>query len=129
MLHAAVEEKRDVRVFFGFSDTQLPKAMHGQHIGQGIAQVFGNERDPRIQAGIGLAQADEFRQHRTLPALKTGKAVIDITGRQLARSVGAEIHEYHGIAVLHRGGLRQYRGLHELVAFATGIGLLQSGLR
>ncbi len=47
---------------------------------------------------------------------------------QLAGTVGAEVHEHHGVAVFHFHRLADGGGLDELIALATRVGGFQAFL-
>src|SRR5271167_1945221 len=72
------------------------------------------------------AQGDKAGKIGKMLTRKTAKCGIGQGARHLPRAVGAKIHEYRHIAILH-GNRRTYDGsLNELVILTTRISLLQT---
>ena len=124
---AAGEEEGDVGVLLGFGDAQLGLALLGQVFAKHIGQGFGLEGAGRRDARGVLGEHDEAGQLRDAAAGECSKVRLDEGAGQLAGTVGAEIHEHHGIAIRHRGRRAYHRGLDELVAFAAFVGGGQAG--
>ncbi len=121
-LAAAGEEEGDVGVFLGLSNAQLGLAVVGEIFAEHVGQAFrGKRAGRRYTRGI-LRQHDEASQLRYPGALEFAEARLDEAARKFTCTVGAEVHEHHGIAVLDTDRLANSGGLDELVALATLVG-------
>ena len=128
-LDSAVEEIGDVRVLLGLGNAQLPEPLPGDVFAETVADVLRQEcrRQREVRAVAGQrAVVTEFGY---VASRKTAEPGIGERARHLAGAVGAEIHEHHRVAVTHRHDRRDCGRLHELVAFAARIGLLERGQR
>ena len=81
-----------------------------------------------MNAGGVLGQHDETGGFRLAGAFEVLEVVFDEHPGQFTGTVGAEVHEHHGIAIFDRDFLANPGGLDEFVALATFIGGLQAFL-
>ena len=123
---AAGEEEGDVGVFLGFGDAQLGLALLGQVFAEHVGQRLRFEGAGGLDARRVLGKRDEAGQLRLALAREFGKVAFDKGAAELAGTVGAEVHEDHGIAIFDLDRLADGGGFDELVAFFTGIGRLQA---
>ena len=71
------------------------------------------------------AQGGVVRQFGEARAGEAGEILVGQGARDLARTVGAEVHEHRHVAVLHDGRFADHGDLHELVVLAAHIGGFQ----
>ena len=129
---AAVEEERDMRIFLGFGQSQLPQTMLGNILAEYIFQPLGRVGNGDIEFRVVFGKAYKAGKRRFCCALEAVENRLDKRTRDLACTIRAEVHEDQDIAVLdlHRlHALRHNRRcLDELVTFVTRIGHMQRGL-
>src|SRR5699024_4577915 len=81
--------------------------------------------------GIVLGHADVIHLQATTAALEAIESIVAEDAGHLAGTVGAEVHEDHGIAVLHAAALAGNHGHHKLIGHIGSIagidGLLSVG--
>ena len=77
------------------------------------------------EAFLVLGQRDERRQARPARALEAGEIGIDERMRNLARAIGAEVHEDDRVAIDERRAAADDGRLDELVVLAARVGALQ----
>ena len=124
-LDTAVEEEGDVSVLLGLGDAQLGLAVLGQVLAQNILQLHGRIGDLAVgHGGVILGHADVVDLLAAAAALKAGEGVVAEDAGHLAGTVGAEVHEDDGVAVLHTAALAGDTGQNELVGLVVGIGCL-----
>ena len=120
-----------MRVFFRLGDAQLREAEAGQVFAERVLHRLRRIGDGRIgdQVLFVFGERDERGQlERTRPR-EAGEVAIDEGVSQLARAVGAEIHEHDGIAGLHLPVARDDGGLDGFVVLAARIGRIERGDR
>jgi hypothetical protein len=118
---AAAEEEGDVRVLLGLGDAQLGQA--------GAATISPKvwRRSSGANASSGRGQlrrrTRSGRRSATAPgaARRIRRSRDRRSRRQLARAIGAEIHEHHRIAIVHGRCAVDHRRRHEFVVLAARI--------
>ena len=123
---AAVEEERDMRIFLGLGDAQLAFAERREVGAHDIAQPLWRERHRHVEFGIVFGEAHERAELRRDRAREGVEVAIDERARDLARAVGAEIHEDQHVAVLEPHRLSP-GGSRSCASCARGIGTSLSG--
>ena len=90
---AAVQEKRDMRVFFGLGQMKLGQAMFGHPGAQRIDQIaFGKHRPEPGGMLRGIFHHPQLgNQRHRIATLKGGKARIGDCRQNLAAAVGAKV--------------------------------------
>ena len=100
-LLAAIEEKRDMRVFFGLGDAQLPQSEIGDVSSEGVLQVLRGESRRQIQAPPVMGHGRDGPQARVPRARKPLEILLAEGGRQLPHAIGPVVSEDQHIPVLH----------------------------
>ena len=114
-------------VLLGFGNAQLGLAVGSQVLTQGVLQL-----DRRVShftvghGGIVLGHADIVDLLAAAAALKAGEGIIAEDAGHLAGTVGAEVHEDNGIAILHTAALAGDNRHDELVGHIGSIAGLDS---
>ena len=94
---------------------------------------LGMEGDRKPEGLVVFREADEDRRlHHRPPLQLAGKGLGPGAGQrvgELARAVGAEVEEDHGVAVAQPRPALDHGRLHELVALVPRVGLLDRGER
>ena len=89
----------------------------------GVVQAGRRVGTGGVDVGGVFGQHDEIGQLRFLGAHEAGEIGIDEATSDFTGTVGTEVHEDHGIAVVEGGGFgTHYAGLDELVVFTALIG-------
>ena len=116
LLDAAVEEERYVRVFFGLGDSRLCEAVVGEVFAERVFEVTRRERRFDIlERDVVLRHADVGHFFMTAHAVEAVERRRCDSAGDLARTVGAEVIEYHRVAVVNAFVLAYDDGLDELV--------------
>ena len=124
-LHAAVEEEGDVSVLLGLGNAQLGLAVGRQVLAQNVLQLHRGICNLAVgHGGIVLGHADVVHLLAAAAALEAGKGIVAEDAGHLAGTVGAEVHEDNGVAVLHAATLAGDAGQHELIGLICGVGSL-----
>ena len=124
-LHAAVEEEGDVRVLLGLGNAQLGLAVGRQVLAQNVLQLHRGIGHLAVgHGGIVLSHADVVHLLAAAAALEAGKGIVAEDAGHLAGTVGAEVHEDNGVAVLHAATLAGDAGQHELIGLVCCVGSL-----
>ena len=117
-------------VLLCFGDTQLGLTHFGHVLAQGVGQLSRWEGRRCINAVSVAGQHNESSQLGTLFQGKAIKALVGEDVSQLTGTVGTEIHENQGVAIVQEGWLAAFwndgGGLHELIVFITGISRFQT---
>ena len=134
VLDSAVEEVRDVRVFLGFGDAQLLSSQARNVFAKAVADRLRRERDGKLREFLAIGREAHVSPELRHPgAGERAEGGVGQRTRDLARAVGAEVHEHDDITVGHRRvpsvAIRDCRGLDEFVIFAARVGGVQCGLR
>ena len=79
--------------------------------------------------GVILGHADVVDLLAAAAALEAGEGVVAEDAGHLAGTVGAEVHEDDGVAVLHAAALTGDTGQNELVGLVVGVGCLNGLLQ
>ena len=127
---AAVEKVGDVRVFFGLGDAQLFQAARGQIFAETIGDALRRIRGGNVREILAVSgQCAERAEPGRVRAREAIERSIGQRAGHLPRAVGAKVHEYDGVAVVHAHRLAAGRHdggrLHEFVAFTAQIGKRQ----
>ena len=124
-LHAAVEEEGDMSVLLGLGNAQLGLAVLGQVLAQDVLQLNRRISDLAVgHGGVILGHADVVDLLAAAAALEAGEGVVAEDTGHLTGTVGAEVHEDDGVAVLHAATLTGDAGQNELVGLIGSIGCL-----
>ena len=127
VLAAAAEEEGDVRVLLGLGDAQLRQAVARRALRPACCAGRRARTRPapaasrRIRSGRRSATARR-RGARSKPS----KSGAHERRGELARAVGAEVHEHHRVAVAHRRAAADHGRRDELVVLAARIGRAQA---
>ncbi|MNG93681.1 hypothetical protein D3C79_526560 [compost metagenome] len=120
-----------MRVFFGFRDAQLGFVVFHQPFAEGVAQRRRRVGARGFDVGGVFGQHHEIAEVHNLGARESVEIGIHEGTNDLARAIGAEVHENQRVAILQSGrgftGGLEHGRFHELVVFATLISGLQSG--
>ncbi len=103
-------------VLLGLGNAQLGLTVGGKILAQSVVQL--NRRVGNFAVGHGsiiLGHADIVDLLAAAAALKAGKGIIAEDAGHLAGTVGAEVHEDDGIAILHAATLTGNSGDDEFV--------------
>ena len=127
LLHASVEEERNVSVLFRLGYAKLLKPKRGNVLAQSIVQGLRFERDGNVGDGsvvYGKAYVAQILKHYL--ARKSVEVRIHEAAGYLPCPVRAEVEEYYGIAVMY--GVAPYAAAVLLAAFADGAFCNYAGL-
>ena len=117
-----------MRVFLGFGDAQLSKSERGEIFAERVVHRLRCERDRAgAETFLILRQGDERRQFDFARTRKSAEVRVDERMRQLARAIGAEVHEDDGVAIPHEPRFLCNGGLHEFVVLATRVSGIERG--
>ena len=124
-LDAAVEKEGNVCVLLGLCNAQLGLAVLRQVLAQNVLQLHRRVSHFAVgHGGVVLGHADVVHLLAAAAALKAGESIVAEDAGHLAGTVGAEIHEDDGVAILHAAALAGDAGQNELVGLVVGVGCL-----
>ena len=123
-LHAAVEEKGDVRVLFRLGRVKLAQAACGQIVGQYVFGMRLREGHGRVEGLVVFGHAHEVHlRHMHAVELVEGAFRRNEGAGELAGAVGAEVEEDDRVAVVDPAVVED-RGDDELVGDVGGVARL-----
>ena len=89
-------------VLLGLGNAQLSLAILGQVLAQNVLQLHRRIGDLTVgHGGIIFGHADIVHLLAAAAALKAGERIVAEDAGHLAGTVGAEVHEDDGVAILH----------------------------
>ena len=115
LLNAAVEEVSHVGVLLRFRHAQVPEVQIGHYTSQDVPEFLGREDVRQSEGPVVPRHGNEVELFREIAARELVEPDLGERSGCLARAVGAEIVEHHGIA---RADLS--RGLASLVSDDDG---------
>ena len=107
---AAVEEIRDMRVFLGLGAAEIFQVLLGEDLRQDVRNFFRRDHVAQPRPGLVVLRHGDIAE--ICRPLRIGKFLETRLGdgaRHLARAVGAEIEENHGVVIANRSNRRGRR--------------------